>query len=279
NPLTGSVLVEFDRQIEPGKIAALLEDLILQYPAHGQSAEFLNSPHLASGENGRDGHSHQSTKAGAVSVLGNVAHVGENGWHQRDVSVIATQLGSSKGGLSEQMAVQRLKTCGPNRLPEIQARSSWAILLDQFDSMPTVLLLTAAGISVLTGGLSDALAIGGVLLINGAIGFLTESQSENAIRSLQRIVQPIATVLRNGKSRAVASELLVPGDVIALKPGSYVCADCRLIEAEQLTVDESALTGESLPVNKTPPTLDDPALALAERRNMLYMGTRVTGGS
>jgi Ca2+-transporting ATPase len=279
NPLTGSVLVEFDRQIEPNRIATLLEELILRHPADSQSPGFLNSRRLASGKNSRNGRSRQPIKLAALSPAERFAKVGENGWHQRDVNAVAAQLGSSRGGISEQLAGARLKACGPNRLPEIRSRSSWAILLDQFDSMPTVLLFAAAGISILTGGLSDAIAIGGVLAINAAIGFFTESQSENAIRSLKRIVQPIATVVRNGKLCAVSSERLVPGDVIALKPGSYVCADCRLIDAEQLTVDESALTGESLPVAKTPRTLDDPALALADRRNMLYMGTRVTGGS
>jgi Ca2+-transporting ATPase len=280
NPLTGSVLVEFDRQIEPSQLATLLEELVLEhYQASNQSPGLLNSRHAANGKNNRNGRSFQPTKLAPLSPVDGFANLGENGWHARDAKAIATRLGSSKGGLSEQLAAERLVACGPNRLPEIRARSSWTILLDQFDSMPTVLLLAAAGISILTGGLSDALAIGGVLAINAAIGFFTESQSEDAIRSLKRIVQPFATVVRNGKLRAVSSERLVPGDVIVLKPGSYVCADCRLIDAEQLTVDESALTGESLPVEKTPQTLDDAVLALADRRNMLYMGTRVTGGS
>jgi Ca2+-transporting ATPase len=279
NPLTGSVLVEFDRQIEPGEILRLLEELVAEHLSLDVRSEGFDSNLLRNHKTNRNGGSHRPTKLAAGLSTQGVAAIGGNGWHQRGANAVAAQLASSKGGLSEQIAAERLTAYGPNRLPEIQARSSWTILLDQFDSMPTVLLFAAAGISILTGVVSDALAIGGVLGINAAIGFFTESESERAIRSLKHIVQPIATVVRNGKLRAVPSERLVPGDVIAVKPGSYICADCRLLESEQLTVDESALTGESLPVTKAPQTLDDPALALADRRNMLYMGTRVTGGS
>jgi P-type Ca2+ transporter type 2C len=91
-------------------------------------------------------------------------------------------------------------------------------------------------------------------------------------------VRPSATIVRNGNLQQFQSELVVPGDVIALKAGTYVCADSRLIEAEHLTVDESALTGESLPIAKTVEALANYGLGLAERTNMVYMGTRVTGG-
>jgi Ca2+-transporting ATPase len=144
--------------------------------------------------------------------------------------------------------------------------------------MPTALLIAAAGISIVTGAIADAIAIGGVLAINAAIGFFTESESQNAIRSLQCIVRPSVAVIRDGNLQQVPSERVGPGDIIALKAGTYVGADARLIETEHLTGDESALTGESLPVAKNPEALSDEALALADRSNMVYMGTRVTGG-
>lgn len=281
NPLTGNVLVEFDKQIDPGRIAALLQEIVRAgvWSALSSSSAELNSRSARSVVSESNGNSRLHGALPASPVSGGFANYGDNGWHRRDVRAVAARLGSSKNGLTEQVAADRLAACGPNRLPELEARSGWTILLDQFNSMPTVLLLAAAGVSILTGGLSDALAISGVLAINAAIGFFTESKSENAIRSLKRIVQPTATVCRNGKLREVSSERVVPGDIIALKPGTYVCADSRVIEAEHLTVDESALTGESMPVAKSPQILDDADLALAERRNMLYMGTRITGGS
>jgi len=281
NPLTGNVLVEFDKEIDPGRIAALLQATVSigGSSTRGGSSSGWNSHHARSTAGEPNGNSRRRGNPATSLPADEFVNSGENGWHRRDVRAVAARLGSSKNGLPEQAAADRLEACGPNRLPELEARSGLTILLDQFDSMPTVLLLAAAGISIFTGGLSDAVAIGGVLAINAAIGFFTESHSENAIRSLKRIVQPTAAVTRNGKLRQVPSERVVPGDVIGLKPGTYVCADSRVIEAEHLTVDESALTGESLPVAKSPRTLDDDGIALAERRNMVYMGTRVTGGS
>ncbi|MBV8773846.1 MAG: HAD-IC family P-type ATPase [Deltaproteobacteria bacterium] len=279
NPLTGSVLVEFDKQIDSRTIGALLEEIVGGGSVGNGLAvkSSLESSGRADGERDRD--SHRVSTPSNPLINRELVQSGENGWHCLDVKGTVTRLGSSKSGLPERFAEDRLQAWGPNCLPELQERSGWAILLDQFDSLPTVLLLAAAGISICTGGLSDAIAIGGVLAINAAIGFFTESQSENAIRSLQRVVQPMAIVARDGELRQVRSERVVPGDIIALKPGSYVCADARVIEAEHLTIDESALTGEGLPVEKSLHALNDPALPLAERRNMVYMGTRVTGGS
>ncbi len=280
NPLTGNVLVEFDQQIEPSEIAALLEKIATAGHSHGNaSAADLSSEPSSRAHGKRNGNSRPRGKRLLSLIAPAIEISGQNGWHRQEAKATLAKLGSSRDGLPEELAAARLQVCGPNRLPELQARSGWNILLDQFDSLPTVLLLAAAGISVLTGGISDAFAIGGVLAINGAIGFFTESESENAIRSLKRIVQPTAVVVRNGEPCQIPSERVVPGDIIVMKPGSYISADCRLIEAEQLTVDESALTGESLPVAKSPRAIDDAGLALADRRNMLYMGTRVTGGS
>jgi Ca2+-transporting ATPase len=281
NPLTGNVLVDFDKQIQPSMIAALLQEIVRTgaYASSLNPSADVNSDSTTSAVTKRNGNSRRAGGRPPSLMGAEFANSIENGWHHYNIQSVAARLDSSKNGLSERVAADRLAACGPNRLPELEARSGWTILLDQFDSLPTVLLLAAAGISLFTGGLSDAIAISGVLAINAAIGFFTESQSEDAIRSLKQIVQPTAAVSRNGKLRQIPSERVVPGDIIALKPGTYVCADSRVIEAEHLTVDESALTGESLPVAKNAQTIDDPDLALAERRNMIFMGTRVTGGS
>jgi Ca2+-transporting ATPase len=277
NPLTGNVLVEFDRRLDAKSVVALLENAISQTGALARCGHASDNLHTHSPKSFSSGSADPASGANGT-VADPPRGAGSNAWHSRELAAVAAQLGSSKNGLSEAVAAERLAACGPNRLPELAGRSSLAILLDQFDSMPTALLIAAAGISIFTGALGDALAIGGVLAINAAIGFFTESESENAIRSLRRIVQPSAAVTRDGKPRQVPSEAVVPGDVISLKPGTYVCADARVIEAEHLTVDESALTGESLPVAKTPQTLTQSDGALAERSNMVYMGTRVTGG-
>ena len=227
NPLTGNVLVEFDKQIDAGGIAALLQATVSigGCSTRGGSSSGRNTHHARSTAGEHNENSRRRGNPATSLPADEFVNSDENGWHRRDVTAVAAHLGSSRNGLPEQVAADRLEACGPNRLPELEARAGLTILLDQFDSMPTVLLLAAAGISIFTGGLSDAVAIGGVLAINAAIGFFTESQSENAIRSLKRIVQPTAAVTRNGKLRQVPSERVVPGDVIGLKPGTYVCAD------------------------------------------------------
>jgi Ca2+-transporting ATPase len=140
------------------------------------------------------------------------------------------------------------------------------------------LLTVAAAIAYFTGGPTDALVILGVVLINGVIGYATESQSDRIIRSLDHLASPTAWVRRNGDLVELEATAVVPGDIVALRPGSMVVADGRLIEAQSLSVDESALTGESLPVGKATEPLTQPNLSLADRANMVYRGTLVTGG-
>jgi len=276
NPLTGNVLVEFDRRVNATRIAELLQGT-LPNGRNGHSSANADARATRSVSEVPDFQSASRTSASSP-VEGDLNRSAKDGWHCREVRAVAHRLGSSRKGLSDGIAVKRLGSYGPNRLPEREARSPFALLLNQFDSMPTALLIAAAGISIVTGAIADAIAIGGVLAINAAIGFFTERESENTIRSLKSVVRPSAAVVRNGNIQQVQSECVVPGDIIALKPGTYVCADARLIEAEHLTVDESALTGESLPVAKTPEALTNDGLALADRINMVYMGTRVTGG-
>ncbi len=277
NTLTASVLVEFDSAIEPDQIALLLEEIIGALPSSTQQRP-LNSGSNAAAIAGRTSQKPLSPDR-LDEFVNRVSKNAENGWHLSGADHVIKQFDSSETGLTELDATERFKTFGPNRLPELRPRSGWTILRDQFDSMPTALLLAAATISLFTGGLSDAIAIGGVLAINAALGFFTESRSESLIGSLKRFVEPTALVVRDGKLHQIASERVVPGDVIVLQPGTYVCADARIIEAEELTVDESALTGEGLPLAKSAQTLNNPFLPLGQRKNMVYMGTRVTGGS
>src|SRR5262249_17880620 len=134
------------------------------------------------------------------------------------------------------------------------------------------------GISLLTGGVADALVVAGGVAINAAIGYVTESQSEQTIHALKSLVHPSASIPRNGQTHMVRAAEIVPGAILLLRPGSYMVADARLLEVQRLSVDESALTGESLPVTKHTAALTQADTPLAERHNMVYAGTLVTGG-
>lgn len=194
-------------------------------------------------------------------------------------------------GLSTKKAKELAKKFGPNLLPEAVPRSGWSIFINQFKSLPVLLLGVAAGISLFTGGLIDAVVIASVITINAFIGYYTEIQAEKTIHSLKSLVRPIAMILRDGEAKQIPAEDIVPSDILILKPGSYVAADARIIESNHLSIDESALTGESLPVSKSPEDIisfpleiEDVGkvayeqIPLADRTNMVYMGTLVTGG-
>ena len=200
-------------------------------------------------------------------------------WHIREVPAVLSALKSDPvQGLNDELYRHRFQKDGSNTLPRAAARSKLDILLDQLNSLPVYLLGAAAGISLVTGGILDAVVIMGVVAANAAIGFATESEAEKAIDSLQKMVQPRAEVIRNGRSQTVSVESVVRGDVLVLKPGAYVAADARIISASRLSIDESMLTGESMPVDKSAAALSGGHIPLADRANMAYMGTLVTGG-
>jgi Ca2+-transporting ATPase len=201
-------------------------------------------------------------------------------WHGIDAPFVLGRFGADRSaGLSEQQYLERLKEFGPNILPESVPRSGLSIFVEQFKSLPVCLLGAAAVVSAVTGGLADALVILSVVGINAAIGYATESGAERTINSLKKLVRPTALVLRSGSIETLSTENVVPGDLLVLRPGSYVAADARLVEVQRLTVDESTLTGESLPAVKTAEAiLSACEVPLADRTNMVYMGTLVTGG-
>lgn len=200
-------------------------------------------------------------------------------WHILPREQVMLTLGSTSGkGLSLKMVTERQSCYGPNILPEPKKRSPWDILKDQFLSLPVALLSIAAGVSILTGGVLDALVIAGVVAANGLIGYATESEAERTITSLKRIARPVAAVTREGRRLEIPADQLVVGDIVTLKPGSYVPADGRMLESSNLSIDESVLTGESMPVFKTSRPLKTLNLPLADRTNMVYRGTLATGG-
>jgi Ca2+-transporting ATPase len=295
--LTGNVLVTFDsgNGHSASAVASLLSSILKNVGGASDFEKFeknVPSPGVtqekgAGGVRVRTDAVPLHTPAGGEvqslhAVRKQVTHAGdqpEEHWHCLTKKDVLQRWGTSASqGLSEEAARLLHDQYGPNLLPESVPRSGWSIFFDQFKSLPVALLGVAAGISVATGGIADAAVIAGVVIINASIGYVTESQTEKTIHGLKSLVQPSATVIRGGVMSVIDAMDVVPGDLLVLRPGSYVAADARLIEAKYLSIDESALTGESMPAMKMTDALPDPDMPLGDRINMVYMGTLVTGG-
>ncbi|MGD8568004.1 MAG: HAD-IC family P-type ATPase [Gammaproteobacteria bacterium] len=201
-------------------------------------------------------------------------------WHTNAVNKVITGTATDlEHGLSLDEAARRLQRYGLNELPRIARRSQLAILMEQFMTVPVGLLAASAVVSAATGGLVDAGVIMSVVAINAGIGFFTERQAEQTISALTKPGPRYARVLRGGKLHEVPHSEVTIGDVLLLSPGDFVAADGRILKSQRFTVDESALTGESVPVRKSAEYTAKPDTPLAERFNMVYKGTMVTGGN
>ncbi len=182
-------------------------------------------------------------------------------------------------GLAADEVSARQQRHGPNRLPQAPPRPLWKRLLDPFRDFMIGVLLAAAVLSGLMGDLADTVVILVIVLLNAAIGFWQEWRAEQALQALQRMAAPHATVKRDGgRVQVIETDRLVPGDVVLLEAGNLVPADLRLHEVAQLRVDESALTGESVTVEKSPAHLPPGDRPLGDRLNMAWKGTLVTHG-
>jgi len=198
-------------------------------------------------------------------------------WSAASEAVLSA-MESTPEGLTSEEAERRRADVGPNRLREIKHRSVAAILWEQFKSLVVLLLVVAMGVSFVFGQTIEALAIAVVLAINTAIGFFTEWRAVRSMEALQELGQVTTRVRREGEERTIPADQVVPGDVVLLGSGDLIPADLRIIEGDRLQVDESALTGESVPVAKEaePVSHETP---LAERTCMGYKGTAVTEGT
>jgi cation-transporting ATPase F len=183
-----------------------------------------------------------------------------------------------RDGLSESEAAHRLARYGPNQLPAVDTAGPLARFLRQLNHPLIYVLLAAGTVTLLLRELVDSAVIFGVVLVNAVVGFIQESKAEAALDALRSMVRTHARVRRDGRVRTIPSEELVPRDIALIEAGDKVPADLRLIEVAELQVDESALTGESLPVVKDEVVLAD-STPVADRRNMLYSGTLVTNGT
>ena len=199
-------------------------------------------------------------------------------WHQFHIEEALRLLEVDVAkGLSDAEVKRRQLKFGPNRVTARRGTPAWRKFLQQFNQPLVYILLLAGAVTAFLGEWVDSTVISGVVLVNAIVGFLQEAKAEKAIEALAKMVGTESTVRRDGEKRRVRSEDLVPGDVVLLRSGDRVPADLRLFQVNNLQVDESALTGESLPVAKHPDPVPQSTI-LAERKNLAYAGTFVTGG-
>ncbi|MGT2948245.1 cation-translocating P-type ATPase [Streptococcus devriesei] len=202
-------------------------------------------------------------------------------FYVQDEKAVLSSLETSKKGLTTAEAKQRLADYGHNELDEDEKRSIFAKFLDQFKDLMIIILLVAAVLSVITEGmegLTDAVIILVVVVLNAAFGVYQEGQAEAAIEALKSMSSPLARVRRDGHVTEVDSKELVPGDVVLLEAGDVVPADMRLLEAASLKIEEAALTGESVPVEKDLAVEIAEDAGIGDRLNMAYQNSNVTYG-
>ncbi len=200
-------------------------------------------------------------------------------WHLREATelVQAHEVDPAQGLLADQIS-QRTVKYGANELPTATRRSLWALVADQLSDFMILVLIAAAVISGVMGDLVDTLAILVIVVLNAAIGLVQSWRADQALAALQKLSAAQATVLRSGQVQQVPAHVLVPGDIVLLEAGNQVPADLRLLKTAQLKVDESALTGESVTVDKHHQVLNGEVHALGDRLNMAFKGTTTTHG-
>jgi Ca2+-transporting ATPase len=203
-------------------------------------------------------------------------------WQAIDIESVLETLGTTRKGISDREAAERLDQFGPNELKEAKKVTAFQLLVDQFKSILVVILIIAAAVSAYISiqegkPMTDTWVILIIVVMNAILGFVQEYRAEKAVEALKAMISPHVLVLRDTKEKSIDSKDLVPGDIVLLEAGSRIPADCRLIEAANLQVDEAALTGESRPVTKNL-NLVQPDVGVGDRKNMIYMGTVVTGG-
>ncbi len=214
-------------------------------------------------------------KAGTMEPQGETA---ARAWHALPVAEIFAALGTGPEGLASEEAEARKLRFGPNRLPESPKRSDILRFFRQFHNLLIYVLIAAAALAAAIGNLVDAFVVLVVVLLNAIIGYLQEGRAERALEAISSMIDPRASVIRNGRRKVVAAEDIVPGDLVQLEPGDRVPADLRLVRTRNLRIDEAALTGESVPVGKSAKPVSPDAL-LNDRTAMAFSGTFVAVGN
>jgi Ca2+-transporting ATPase len=198
-------------------------------------------------------------------------------YHSLSTQKVLDELSTSLDGLSKDEAKNRFLVHGPNEIPEKKHTHPFLIFIKQFHSILIYILLVAALISFFIGHIIDVYVIVGIVLINATIGFMQERKAEKSIRALKKMIVPYSKVFRESVLLQVPSRELVPGDLVFLEEGDRIAGDALLLEVKNFRTVEASLTGESLPITKFVGTLPEKT-ALADRKNMVWMGTFVAGG-
>src|SRR3990172_926200 len=200
-------------------------------------------------------------------------------WHALEAKEILNRLETpADKGLTTEEAHKRLEQFGLNALVEAPGTSFWQMLAEQFNNFVVLMLIAAALISAVLGEYVEASAIMAIVVLNAALGVIQEHRAEQALAALRRMAAPDAHVIRDGTRQVIPSSELVLGDLVLLEAGNYVPADVRLLEAVNLRVEEAALTGESVPVQKNAAVKLDADIPLGDRKNTTFMGTLVNYG-
>jgi len=202
----------------------------------------------------------------------------ETKWHALEAQKVLALLDTSADGLKESEVIYRRGVFGQNALPKKRKRGKIAIFLDQFKSPLIYILLIAGGISLAVGHFVDAGVIFTALLCNAVIGYVQENKVNRSLEKINSLIVPTALVIRGGKNEKISSEDLVPGDIVYLQSGSSIPADCRIIESDDLEINEAILTGESAPSAKGKEKTEI-GKELGSRTSSAYMGTVVTRGN
>ncbi len=199
-------------------------------------------------------------------------------WHIKKINEVYEELSSSPEGLASDEVAKRIEKYGPNELIEVKKKTVFMMFLDQFKDFMIMILVAAAVVSGIIGELADTIAIVVIVILNAIIGFVQEYRAEQAMKALKQMAAPSALTLRNNNVATISASELVPGDIVYLEAGRIVPADIRLTETAQLKIEEAALTGESVSVEKNIDTLTDESVPLGDRKNLAFKGTIISYG-
>lgn len=208
-----------------------------------------------------------------------VDEIDGDSWHAVDPDEVLKRLATyAESGLSSAEAARRLAQYGSNELEEAPPISFWQMLGEQFNNFVVILLIVAAVISAVLGDYIESAAIFAIVILNATLGVVQERRAAQELAALRKLASPDAQVIRDGARHVIPAHQLVPGDLVLLEAGHYVPADIRLLEAVNLRVDEAALTGESVPVQKNAAVRLEAKIPLGDRKNTAFMGTMVNYG-
>jgi len=199
-------------------------------------------------------------------------------WHRLSTEASLERLQSSPSGLSREESRRRRGTFGVNALDTTPPQSPWALFLGQFADLMILILLGAAIVAGAVGDIADTVVIAAIVVLNATVGFVQEYRAERALIALKAMAAPAASVLRGGATHVEPAADLVPGDVVRVEAGTIVPADLRILETAGLRIDEAALTGESVPIDKVHAAIEGDDVVVADRRNIAHKGTQVTHG-